>query len=238
LQGETCLTTQMCAGDGRTVFDLKQEQESRRKNRKHKLKLKQPSWYISDDKDEKANDTRTELVGLFDDISKWHKAHSNEWFRAKNSMESGQLFQLIEQEVFGGRLEDVKRGFLRAMLLAEAVLVNGQSRSWDKMQIAPEDLKAALLSCSRAIYSSSSELDDIRRQMYDSAWVRFGASIYTPEPANYSVMLSLGLVNSKQAILQKRLEFCFELWFCLECVCPVKSSRRYTAAIRSLRCSP
>jgi hypothetical protein len=218
------LTSVSCAGDGRTVFDLQRDQEDRRQKRKHELQQQgRPQSALNSTE---LNDTGTEAVGLFDDISKWQKAHSYECFQEKNSMESGSLFQLIEKDVFSGGQKAVTQGFLRAMLLAEDVLVNGNNRPWDKVQITPEGLQAAVLNCCRACYSSCSELDDIRRQVYDSAWVRSYCLNRHDKPSqllwNASEMF-LKIAASHYSKLCNM--YCFALRACSACyVCVMQSS--------------
>jgi hypothetical protein len=112
-------------------------------------------------------------VGIFEDISKWTQIHSiDAWFHEAGSIDCGKLLRCIEECVFYAGLDSAARGFVQAMLLAEHVLVHGHSKPWDQVMMSKKDVRVGILDCSNASYSSKTHLDEIRRQLYDCAWVR------------------------------------------------------------------
>lgn len=156
-------------GDGKRLADIQREQEARIQQRKLADSQNGSPQALN------KNEDRSEAaVELFYDISRWLQVHTSyTWFQGQVSIESGKLLQHIQKDIFPGKLDPVDHGFLQAMLLAEDVLANGHSRPWDAVRICIKGLGMAILDCSRSSYSSTTELDEIRRQLQECAWVSF-----------------------------------------------------------------
>ena len=159
----------LCTGDGKRLCDLQRENQAREQCSQPesggKVKAK-AALYTSI--------SSNLAVRVFDDITRWLQVHSKDgWFDGQSSIEMGKLLDHIERDVFFHDSSDHARmGFLKAMLLAEQVLVHGRRGSYDRILISQTGMDGAILDCSRASYSSSSELEDLRLQLYNSAWVR------------------------------------------------------------------